>query len=135
MINKETACRIAKNYLDCEMGIEVTDAYVKSQEPGNGKITVRATEAEQTYEVIIDPVVNTISARQVLHDGTLNDYRQDETALSQLAEGQCFKIAGDCIIYEYHGTTEASGAIRHMVSRKGKSNYFYMCDTTVYPLQ
>lgn len=84
-MNRETACKIATNYLDCEMGVKVTDAFVKSQEPANGKIIVRATEEEQTYEVIIEPVMNAISARKVLHDGTLSDYQHDEAALSETA--------------------------------------------------
>ena len=133
-MNRKTACKIATNYLDCERGIKVTDAFVKSQEPANGKIIVRATEGEQTYEVIIAPVTDTISARKVLHDGTLSDYQHDEVALSELKAGQYFKIAGDCVIYEYHGTAEAYGATRHMASRKGQSRYFYMEETTVYPM-
>lgn len=133
-MNRETACKIATNYLDCEMGIKVTDTFVKSQDPANGRIIVRATEGEQSYEVIIVPVTNAISARKVLHDGTLSDYQTDETVLSVLEEGQCFKIPGDCVIYEYHGTADVNGSIRHMVSRKGQSRCFYMVDSPVYPI-
>ncbi len=141
-MNRKTACKIAENYLGCELGATVDNVAVKSYDSNNGIIVVRARDTEKKkkidldriYEVTIDTNANTISAHQVLREGTLNHYEKDKTTVSQLAIGQYFRIPGDCVIYKYCGIVNEFGANHHVACRKGRTSCFNINDMEVYPM-
>lgn len=137
-MKKEQAIRIARNLLAQTSNIEIDDIKVKRMEPAGGMITVTFTAENEDgekdhFEVEIDPTTNALALKKVEKTYALDEYLNEPTTLSKLRSGQLFRLKFDCVVYEYHQTSE--GARMFTFTRKGErqiESLFY--DREVFPI-
>ena len=138
-MTRNQALQIARNFLRQWRDIEPEKIYIKRQDASGGPITIIAVVTddegdEHNYEVEMEPLYNTIIAKEVLATVTLADYMAEPRMLSTLKPGECFRLMADSVVYEYHRPIDMFGVMFHSFYIKNSTTRFQREDTTVYPL-
>lgn len=76
-MKRETALQIATKFYTKKNGVQPESLQVKSMEPANGKIMLRANGYDdRIFEIEIDPISETIVMKQIICADDLADYDQ-----------------------------------------------------------
>ena len=138
-MKKEQAIQIATNFFTYREGEAPKGLIVKRMEPAGGRITIwtdgydEDTDTDFHYEIEIDPTCGSITMKKILSEYRLNDFSAQPCKLSQLKNGDLFRLEGDCVIYEFWKWSGLHGQAQFIFTRQGKTDTMYSADRVVYP--
>lgn len=139
-MKKEQAIQIATNFYTHREGVEPREIKVKRMEPANGHVTIWITGEEDEigedtiYEVEIDPMGDSVTMKRVLSEYKASDFIQQPKKLSELKNGDLFRLEHDCVIYEFWKWSGLHGQSQFIFTRQGKTDTIYSADRVVYPI-
>ena len=103
-------------------------------ESANGRIVVQAAGNDETYEIELDSVSGRITMKEVVAEYDLNDFMQESTHLSQLKEGDLFRMDGDCVVWRCYKAEERYGQLSYgFIRENGREISWLTSDVKVYP--
>ncbi len=138
-MTKEQALRIAANFYTHQEGEAPKGMMIKRMEPADGRITIWTDGYDEEidepfkYEIEIDPVGGGITMKKILREYRASDFLQTKK-LSELKNGDLFRLEGDCVIYEFWRWSGFHGQQQFIFTRQGKTDTIYLTNRVVYPL-
>ena len=136
-MKREKALEIATRFYTFRMGVEPENLTVKSMEPAGGRIIVRAELNDEVYEVEIDPTSDRITMKEGIAEYALGDFSKKTKLLSELQEGDLFRMEGDCVVWEFYGQGNRHGGAVYGITRNDDRNTidWLTRDPRVYPCE
>lgn len=139
-MKREAALEIATRFYNFCEGSQPENLTIKSMESANGKIVLRTTASDEdedddvTYEIEIDPTGNAITMKKVVVEFAVSDFTQKPKLLSELEEGDLFRLEADCAVWRFYRRMERCGGIAYGFTRKDDHEIEWLYDDVeVYP--
>lgn len=138
MIRKE-ALRIAANFYSFRMGVKPESMTITIMDPVNDRIAIQTTtyndeEEEITYEIEFRPTANSIIMKRLVSEYNLSDFVQDTKRLSDLQNGDLFRLEGDCVVWRFYGVEKRYGVLAYGFTRQnGREISWLNANVNVYP--
>ena len=133
------ALRIATNFYTFRMGAKPNSMAIARMESAEGRITMHATtydeneDDEVTYEIELDPTTDALTLRRVLDEYRVSDFAQDAKQLSELKEGDLFRLESDCVVYRFLRAGTLYNKSFYCFTRQGEEHIYRRRNITVYP--
>lgn len=109
-MKREKALQIATNFYTFRMGSEPVSMTVKYEDPKDGRVVLVAADhdieedEEVLYEIEINPVTDSITMKKILCEFSAKHFMQGTKRISELCQGDQFRLSGDCLVYEFCGS-------------------------------
>ena len=138
-MTRKEAAEIARRYYTFNTGEMPNEVHISTynMEDGFAKCTIPATYRgdEVTYEIELNTIANTITMKRIENESPLADFMRSETRLSELKQGDKFRLEGDCVVYAYFGKGERFGQTKYAFTRVDNNQLCWSSnDANVYPL-
>lgn len=138
-MKRTEALRIATNFYTFRMGTKPGSMVIARMEPADGRITICTTtydeneDDEVAYEIELNPMFDTLTMRRVLDEYRVSDFTQDTKRLSELNEGDQFRLEGDCVVYRFLRAETLYNKLFYCFTRTGEQHVYRRRDIVVYP--
>ena len=138
-MKREKALQIATNFYTFRMGSEPVSMTVKYEDPKDGRVVLVAADhdieedEEVLYEIEINPMADSITMKN-LCEFSASHFMQGTKQISELRQGDQFRLSGDCLVYEFCGSEFRFGCTRYMVRpTTGRGTQWISADVEVWP--
>nr|DAE07083.1 MAG TPA: hypothetical protein [Siphoviridae sp. ctcUB23] len=139
-MKREKALQIATNFYTFRMGSEPVSMTVKYEDPKDGRVVLVAADhdieedEEVLYEIEINPMADSITMKKILCEFSASHFMQGTKQISELRQGDQFRLSGDCLVYEFCGSEFRFGCTRYMVRpTTGRGTQWISADVEVWP--
>lgn len=106
----------------------------------NDRVRLMATDydkerdSELIYEIEINYKTDSIIIKEIFGRFTASHFMQGTKQISELRQGDQFRLSGDCLVYEFCGSEFRFGCTRYMVRpTTGRGTQWISADVEVWP--